>query len=54
MRPLGDAMRPSLPSPRQMWSSEPQMLARVMRTVTPPGSGSGTGSSRMTNGSFGP
>src|SRR5215208_1055056 len=37
-------------SPRHTCRSEPQILASVMRTTAAPGSGSGTGYSRISNG----
>ena len=39
-------------SPRQVWRSEPQTPACVMRRIMPFGSGSGTSYSSMTNGSL--
>ena len=50
-RPLGGMGRSrSFWSPRQVWWSEPQMPAWVMRSMTAPGSGSGTSYSSITKG----
>ena len=49
-RPSGVTTCAKRPSPRQICSSEPQILVRVTLSVSPPGRGSGTGNSAISNG----